>query len=460
MKFEVNKLGPINHATFELGALTMICGDNNNGKSYLTYTLESFLSTIENNLEVPLRKSDLDELLLRGSVTIDLMTYINEYLHEIASTVPRFVKTLPRLLVMHPDRFSGFDFKVLISKEEIVEKFRKEATSSRFVSGTFNLKISEKTTIRCVKNSTSTIIRIEIVNKADVLPPSDVIARGAAFTLSKMFDDGMDVRLFPEPFIITCERTGVLLFKSELAAALAKTYDKFGKKTLHLYQRPVEKEVDYILNLKGAVQEQSILAREHPEILKRFREIVRGGYSFDADSLEVKFTPDGSDVQLSLAESSSTIRSLSELYFYLAHSARPGQVLIFDEPELNLHPANQRRLARLLVLLVRYGVKVLINTHSDYIVREINVLLSIVATRPEAAADVLTEFGYEKDLILDKADVKAYILREGSIEEVDANDDGEFAFKSFDDTLSEYARLFRSVAEMRRSVSSLECGHD
>ena len=460
MKFVVNCLGPIDHATFELGALTMICGDNNNGKSYLTYTLESFLGTIESNLEVPLRKPDLDDLLLRGSVTIDLMTYIDEYLREIESTVPRFVKTLPRFLAMHPDRFKEFDFKVLISREEIVEKFKKELTFARYVSGTFDLRVSEKMTIRCSKNSNSTVVRIELVNKAQVLPPADVIARGAAFTLSKMFDDGIEIRLFPEPFIITCERTGVSLFKAELGEALAKTYDKFGKKTRHLYQRPVEKEVDYILNLRGVVQEQSILAREHPEILKRFREIVKGGYSFDGDSSEVKFTPDGSDVQLSLAEASSTIRSLSEFYFYLAHSARPGQLLIFDEPELNLHPANQRRLARLLVLLVRSGIRVLINTHSDYIVREINVLLSIVAIRPDAAADVLAEFGYEKDLILDKTDVKAYILREGRIEEVDSNDDGEFAFKSFDDTLSEYAQLFRAVADMRRSMSSGECSLD
>ena len=36
MRFEVNSLGPINQASFELGNFTIICGANNMGKSYLT----------------------------------------------------------------------------------------------------------------------------------------------------------------------------------------------------------------------------------------------------------------------------------------------------------------------------------------------------------------------------------------------------------------------------------------
>lgn len=460
MRFEVNSLGPINQASFELGNLTIICGANNMGKSYLTYTLESFLSTIADNLEVPLRKNDLDALVLRGSVTIDLMTYIDEYLNEILLTVPRFVKTLPRFLVMHPLRFKDFDFKVLLSREDVIRKFENESKSSRFVAGTFDLKIAENTIIRCAKNSASTVFRMELVNKADALPLEEVIARGASFALARMFDDGVEVRFFPETFIITCERTGASLFRSELAAALAKTYDKFGRRTQHLYQKPVEAEIDYILNLKNVVNTQSVLAREHPDILERFREIVGGSYSLDSDSSEVKFTPNDSDTQLSLAESSSTIRSLSELYFYLAHSARPGQLLIFDEPELNLHPANQRRLAQLLVMLVKSGLKVLINTHSDYIVREVNVLLSIAAICPSDASSILEEFGYEGTLALNKADVKAYVLQDGVVENVVANDDGVFAFKSFDDTLSEYARLYLAISARRRVVSEKECRRD
>lgn len=454
MKFEVKNLGPIKQAELELGALTVICGNNNNGKTYLTYTLESFLSTIESNLEIPMFSKDLEGLLSQGSVTVDLMAYIDAYLQEIESTVPFFVKTLPRFLAMHPDRFEGFDFKVGIHRDEVVKKLEREASSSRFVSGISDLKLSEKTLIRCTKDSNSTVAKIEIVNNADVLPPREVISRAAACALSKLMNSGIDVKLFPETFIITCERTGVALFRSELAAAIAKTYDKFGHRKHYLYQRPVERDVDFVLNLKTIVQEQGLLAKENPQILERFREMVGGGYDVDLDSSEVRFTPNGSTEQLSMAESSSTIRSLSELYFYLAHVAQPGQLLIFDEPELNLHPENQRRLARLLVMLVKSGVKLLINTHSDYIVREINILLSIVAIHPGHSEQLLKDFGYDKNLSLDKKEVRAYVLRDGELESVSADDNGVFAFRSFDDTLSEYARLYVAIAEKRRLAAT------
>jgi ABC-type cobalamin transport system ATPase subunit len=65
------------------------------------------------------------------------------------------------------------------------------------------------------------------------------------------------------------------------------------------------------------------------------------------------------------------------LWYYLQHNAEAGDVVMIDEPELNLHPANQRILARLLVQMVNRGLYVVASTHSDYIVREINILLML-----------------------------------------------------------------------------------
>ena len=56
--------------------------------------------------------------------------------------------------------------------------------------------------------------------------------------------------------------------------------------------------------------------------------------------------------------------------FYLKHVAAPGQLIIIDEPELNLHPSRQIMMARLLTMLVKFGLRVMITTHSDYIVRK------------------------------------------------------------------------------------------
>ena len=63
--------------------------------------------------------------------------------------------------------------------------------------------------------------------------------------------------------------------------------------------------------------------------------------------------------------------------FYLENQAQPGDLLMIDEPELNIHPKNQRKIARLLASLVNAGLRIVISTHSDYIVRELNNLLML-----------------------------------------------------------------------------------
>jgi len=43
-----------------------------------------------------------------------------------------------------------------------------------------------------------------------------------------------------------------------------------------------------------------------------------------------------------MGESSSMVRSMLDIGSYLRHIAKPGDLLIVDESESNLHPENQR----------------------------------------------------------------------------------------------------------------------
>lgn len=45
-----------------------------------------------------------------------------------------------------------------------------------------------------------------------------------------------------------------------------------------------------------------------------------------------------------------------------------GQILILDEPEVHLHPKWQLKLAEVIVYLVEKGVKVVVNSHSPYMI--------------------------------------------------------------------------------------------
>lgn len=49
--------------------------------------------------------------------------------------------------------------------------------------------------------------------------------------------------------------------------------------------------------------------------------------------------------------------------------AKPGQVVIVDSPEAHLHPRAQSAMGRLLARFARAGVQILVETHSDHLLR-------------------------------------------------------------------------------------------
>ena len=85
-----------------------------------------------------------------------------------------------------------------------------------------------------------------------------------------------------------------------------------------------------------------------------------------------------------------------------------GDLLIIDEPELNLHPENQRRVARLLARLVNLGIKIFITTHSDYIIKELNTLIMLNQDQPYLQ-EIAEKEGYIKEELLTTNQVKVYV---------------------------------------------------
>lgn len=105
---------------------------------------------------------------------------------------------------------------------------------------------------------------------------------------------------------------------------------------------------------------------------------------------------------------SSSIKSMFLIDLYINCIAKKGGLLIIDEPELNLHPNNQRIMAILLAKLINSGIKVLITTHSDYLVRELNNRIMLKNLSPEARRNIMSEYKISEDELLDISDVKAY----------------------------------------------------
>ena len=90
---------------------------------------------------------------------------------------------------------------------------------------------------------------------------------------------------------------------------------------------------------------------------------------------EFFYQPHGMTEEISLSQTSSMVSELAPLVLYLRGLVQPGDTLIIEEPEAHLHPGAQADMAVILARLVRAGVRVIITTHSDWLLQEIGNLI-------------------------------------------------------------------------------------
>ena len=79
------------------------------------------------------------------------------------------------------------------------------------------------------------------------------------------------------------------------------------------------------------------------------------------------YRPAGLDRDFPIMASSSMVSELAPVVLYLRHYVKPGDTLIIEEPESHLHPAMQAEFALHLVRLVHAGIRVIVTTHSEWI---------------------------------------------------------------------------------------------
>ena len=89
------------------------------------------------------------------------------------------------------------------------------------------------------------------------------------------------------------------------------------------------------------------------------------------------YQPDGWEDELPLMNASSMVSELAPVVLYLRHVVSPGEVLIIEEPESHLHPAMQVEFIRHLAAAVRSGVRVMITTHSEWVLDELANLVRL-----------------------------------------------------------------------------------
>lgn len=412
MKVKVKNLGVLKQAEFTLGDLTIICGGNNTGKTYATYALFGFLFTWKQIFFIEIKDDKIEQLLNDGVIRLDLQEYIKQVKQIVAKGCHDYTQGLPRIFAASAELFKYTEFQVSIDIKNISFAYRFERTIGSANDEIFSmLKIEE---------STELVIAL-IVEKDKVKIPKQIIKR----IITDGLKDIIFAEIIPRPFIASAERTGTAIFRKELNFARNRLLDEMGQANNNLnpmnlflkvyqnYALPIETNLVFTRQLETLVKTTSFIADNHPDVLADFADILGGEYTVTLND-HLYYVPKGKRVKLSMDQSSSAVRSLLDIGFYLKHEAQIGDLLMVDELELNLHPQNQRRVARLFARLVNLGIKVFITTHSDYIIKELNTLIMLNHDKPHLKR-IAEEEDYRKEELISADKIKVYIAEEALI---------------------------------------------
>lgn len=461
MRISIKNLGAIKQAEFSLGDMTIICGGNNTGKTYATHATYGFLDYLRTNEEFPINHNDIDKLYSEGGIQLSLQPYIKDLKKHLSSSSKKYSKILHKIFAGDEHHFEDALLSFDMDCESIKLTDKVDLTFGTANRGILNIKSTPKI------NSLEISL---IVEKSDEeLPPKhiveDMIRRGIGNVLMES--------VIPKPFLASAERTGAAIFQKELDFTRNRLVEMLGDKSVKLhpiqllgkfsgeYPLAVRRNVDFIRELPNITHRESFISKKHPDLLDAFKDIIGGEYKVSKEG-EIQFHPSSNKrMKLSLVESSSAVRSLLDIGFYLRHMVSPGDLLMIDEPELNLHPENQRRVARLFARLVNIGIKIFITTHSDYIIKELNTLIMLNQGGERLKALAERE-NYRDSEMLNPDKVRVYIAEESNIMLDGAKRKGRYPTlvqAEIDKKLGIEARSFdKTIEEMNRIQDEIVWG--
>lgn len=372
MKLTVDNLGKIVQSELELNNLTILVGDNNSGKTYITYSIYGMLKNWTDFINYNSFKNLETRLKSEGQISLN-----KQEIQEIVSKsiVTESVNFQKRIRELFNDKEKIFaDAKVKLEFEKPTEFKNSEKKIQIGNNIVFEGKLQD--------NTLSISYTKLIENDIDDALFKRVIGDLLAYLI---FDD-----IFPDPTIITAERLGISLFYKELDEQRNSLVDGLQKLdendgNFHpfellmsmsaYYATPIRDHIAFTRNLDNIKKNTSNIDSTYPmEIIKE----ILGAEFKKENKQDIRFYTKNKknnkfDIPLYLASSSA--RCIVDIYFYLKHLAKQGDILIIDEPESHLTLKNQRLVAKLIASIINIDIQVFITTHSDFLVKELNNLI-------------------------------------------------------------------------------------
>lgn len=377
MLVTVNNLGAISRAEIDMSRrLTIMCGPNSTGKTYLSYVLYTIFS---NRYRIVTDKyaeiaSDIEK---SGQFTIK-----KEILNQFLQLEADEVKDSMRLIFgLSPDQRPGF-FKFFKLKLEFTDTDYQKLIESKIK---FALKWGDKT-FKVEKVGNSDIVKCDF-SFTDVNHPFSKIPLWdfVVYTILKNCAHAS----IQNARMLTVERNSIYTFSKELSLSrfelINNIFDaKDSEKDPHIFELINTESQRYPLAIRDSLRIANDLENIQKQkgdffdfAVKIEKEMLHGtiGITKTGSVDFLPLTTPSNKKRLPINITSSIVKTMSSLIIYLKHIAKKNDLLIIDEPEINLHPDNQILLARIFAMLANHGLRLIVSTHSDYIIREFNNLV-------------------------------------------------------------------------------------
>ncbi len=426
----IKNLGPIKELNIKLNKQTIFIGENNVGKTYVSYLffgiynqfnlMKEYLlnSFIKENFHIIYNEEE-------ALVSVDTNEVIDFIMNQAVEIINANIKKeLPIIFNLPENYFNASE--VQIDKEDLehlkstknisidysveLEDISYEDTESGF-EVTVYFDLNKEGCITCGLKNLKRQLRLFTEEEQKLINSS--VEEFQESVLLDAVDSILSQLILKEVtnLYIPAERNGINVFKDELLVERSnKTFDlnieSFGKKIqIKKYPLPINEYIKYINSSASKISRfETITGKSYP--LKKlgfiFNEsILKGKFIQEKDNNEVFYETDyfGEKVKVPLKSTSSSIKSLYGLEFYINYLYKKGDILFIDEPEMNLDPQNQIRIAQILTELIKEDVQIIISTHSDYLVRAItNELLKDKLNKMNTDETVSTYYFSEKGI--------------------------------------------------------------
>lgn len=446
---DVSYLGPIRKAVVDLQKpFTLFCGPNSTGKTYMSYLLYAINEDSDYDDSKGLDK--IAKQILSEQQFVLRRELIDEYIGDLAKGMKSKLGSIFGIGDSMVEKlFSQFELALSLSDNEF-EKIVSQPC--RLVSGNNDAEVVLE------KDADSDVVRYQANIKAQN------IIRDSLMNIRFMLSHYFRILCFGNiggVRMLTVERNSIYTFKTELSLSRNELIDR-------IQQKSGQSELDIFDMVNSSSRRYPLAVRSSLRIANDLENVQKfnGPYYQFAEQIEkgilhgeVKITRNG-DVEfisekagrskhLPIHMASSIVKTMSSLVIYLKHIARKGDLLIIDEPEMNFHPDVQIALVRIFSMLSKMGLRLIVSTHSDYMVREVNNLI-MAGSLYHHDAQLINEMGYKEEMLMNKETVVVKYFNYGKskrfldVVDVKVENDG-FAVESIDNTINSQNKITETL---------------